>query len=83
MAAPNIRIRNAEQSVPISSVLARRMAAIALVQNSIPATNEQRSLLESGVRTDPFNVPSLGATARYVSSDPPAANEYTRRVRGE
>lgn len=84
MAGPNTRIRKRENGLfGISSVLAPWMAATALELNLIPATMSIDPVLECGLRTDPFNVPSLGATARYASSDPPAVNEYIRRIRSE
>lgn len=83
MARPNTASLSGSQSVRISPASAPRIAATALVLNLIPATKSIDPVLECGVRTDPFNVPSLGATARYVSSDPSAVNEYIRRIRSE
>ena len=81
MAGSNTRIRKRENSLSGSHRCWRHGRRPGAEFDHGGMSNDP--VLECGVRTDPFNVPSLGATARYVSSDPPAANEYARRVRSE
>ncbi len=83
MARPNTASVSAETVCPHQAGVGATDSGDALVLNLNPATKSIDPVLECGVRTDPFNVPSLGATARYASSDPPAVNEYIRRIRRE